>query len=151
MSGINRVLFIITLAIVVGSCHSEQHHHQVDVPTTAPRDIFFGDVHSHTVASTDATALDTFTTVEEQFAFARGSVSVAYNGELVYRGGNTSGFPYGYTQARSVHDLIRLVDQECNRKTDCDYLLIDHHPIQSKGTRFSMATTCHRHRSGSPT
>lgn len=31
MSGINRVLFIITLAIVVGSCDSEQRHHQVAV------------------------------------------------------------------------------------------------------------------------
>lgn len=269
MSAINRVLFIITLATLVGSCHSEQHNRQGDVRTGIPRDIFFGDVHSHTVASTDATALDTFTTVEKQFAFARGSASVAYSGEqvairepldfvvatdhsetqavqglcflkqfgamdeplcrmlrkrnqtsaesrfdagllysafvlsinlapvtepaslplcmtydcdaaaaafwtlyseeinrynqahpefsafigyeytkhpngvnyhhqLVYRGGNTAGFPYSYTQARSVHDLIRLVDRECNRKTDCDYLLIDHNPIQSKGTRFSM-------------
>ena len=269
MSAINRILFIIALAILQASCHSEQHNDRADVHTATAPEIFFGDVHSHTVSSTDATALDTFTTVEKQFAFARGSASEAYNGEqvtirepldfvvatdhsetlaiqglcfleqfgamdeplcrmlrkrnldsagsrfdagllysafvlsinlapvnepaslplcmkydcnaaaaafwtlyrrdinhfdqahpefsafigyeytkhpngvnyhhqLVYRGGNTADFPYGYTEARSVHDLIRLLDRECNHQTDCDYLLIDHNPIQSKGTRFSM-------------
>jgi len=264
-----RVLIVSMLAFLLGSCQTGQHNDRAEARTNTAPVIFFGDVHSHTVSSTDATALDTFTTVEKQFAFARGSVSEAYSGEqatirepldfvvatdhsetmaiqglcflkqfgamdeplcrllrkrnlssagsrfdagllysafvlsinlapvnepaslplcvkydcaaaavafwtlyredvnrfdqehpdfsafigyeytkhpsgvnyhhqLVYRGGNTANFPYGYTQARSVHELIRLLDRECTHQVDCDYLLIDHNPIQSKGTRFSM-------------
>ena len=29
---------------------------------------------------------------------------VNYHHQLVYRGGNTADFPYGYTEARSVHE-----------------------------------------------
>ncbi len=263
-----RLLSIFIAAVLLGFCVWAHGNDRVSSRPAAHWEIFFGDVHSHTVSSTDATALDTFTTVEKEFAFARGAVSKAYSGEpvslrepldfvvatdhsetqavqglcflepfgamdeplcrllrkrnqnsaqsrydagllyrafvlsinlapvkqpanlplcmkydckaaatafwnlyrqdinrfnqvhpdfsafigyeytkhpngvnyhhqLVYRSDHTASFPYGYTEARSVHDLIRLVDRECNNKTDCDYLLIDHNPIQSKGTRFS--------------
>ena len=72
------------------------------------------------------------------YEYTKHPKGVNYHHQLVYRGANTAEFPYGYTEARSVHDLIRLVDRECQPATDCDYLLIDHNPIQSKGTRFSM-------------
>jgi hypothetical protein len=265
----NRILLFLSLVLWLQAGQAETPKSGDELPDGPTGSVFFGDVHSHTVASTDANALDTFATVEEALAFARGSVSEAYNGEkvtirepldfvvatdhsetqavqglcylsqfgatdeplcrqlktrnpnsaesrfdagqlyenvvlkinlapvdqpavlplceqydcdaaavafwtryrqdinrfdaghpglsafigyeytkhpngvnyhhqMVYRGGNTAGFPYGYTEARSVHDLIRQVDRECTPESDCDYLLIDHNPIQSKGTRFSM-------------